>query len=193
MLRAEGPDPFQLIVVDTIWLKKLSILLLECARSVMLFLRVDVPLQCFEAGRPNGEGAISSLPRETRQGSGLGLKPFRGRCLEILYKLRDRDGARHAHGQMNVICNASHPKAFATGIARYRGKVAIEYRSYRRVKDGRTVFGAENDMNKNTGERLRHAEEHKSGLQPSSIAWIPKTQADGLGWYDPAPSVLTFD
>jgi hypothetical protein len=37
---------------------------------------------------------------------------------------------------------------------------------------------------------LRHSEEHESGLQPSEILWLPKTQADGLGWYDHAPSVL---
>ena len=37
------------------------------------------------------------------------------------------------------------------------------------------------------------AEEHKSGLQPWEIVWFPKTQADGLGWYDHAPSVLASD
>jgi hypothetical protein len=51
-------------------------------------------------------------------------------------------------------------------IAGYGGEVAVECRPYRRIKDERTVLGAENDMNEDTGQRLRHAEEHKSGLQP---------------------------
>ncbi len=36
-------------------------------------------------------------------------------------------------------------------------------------------------------------EEYRSGLQPWEIVWFPKTQADGLGWYDHAPSVLASD
>ena len=94
---------------------------------------------------------------------------------------------------MNVICSASHAKALAAQIAGYGGEVSVERRPYRKIKNGRTVFGAENEVNEDTGQRLRHAEEHKSGLQPWEIVWFPKTQADGLGWYDHAPSVLGSD
>ncbi len=67
---------------------------------------------------------------------------------------------------MNVIGNASYAKALAAQIAGYGGEVAVECWPYRSIKDGRTVLCAENDMNEDTGQRLRHAEEHKSGLQP---------------------------
>ena len=52
---------------------------------------------------------------------------------------------------MDVIGNASHAKAFAAGIAGYGGKIAVERRPYRRVKEWRTVFGAEDDMNEEAG------------------------------------------
>ena len=52
---------------------------------------------------------------------------------------------------MDVIGNASHAKAFAAGIAGYGGKIAGERRPYRRVKEWRTVFGAEDDMNEDAG------------------------------------------
>ena len=52
---------------------------------------------------------------------------------------------------MHVIGNTSHAKAIAAQIAGYGGEVAVERRAYRRVKDGRTVLGAEDDMNKDTG------------------------------------------
>jgi hypothetical protein len=52
---------------------------------------------------------------------------------------------------MNVIGNAPHAKAFAAGIAGYDGKIAVERRPYRRVKEWRTVFGAEDDMNEDAG------------------------------------------
>ena len=68
--------------------------------------------------------------------------------------------------EMNVICSASHAKALAAQIAGYGGEVSVERGPYRKIKDGRTIFGAENEVNEDTGQRLRHAEEHKSGLQP---------------------------
>ena len=52
---------------------------------------------------------------------------------------------------MHVIGKTSHAEAFAAQIAGYGGEVAVERRAYRRVKDGRTVLGAEDDMNKDTG------------------------------------------
>ena len=60
------------------------------------------------------------------------------------------DRARHAYSQVDVICDSSHTKAFATGIARHGGKIAVERRPYRSIKDRRTVFGAEDDVNENT-------------------------------------------
>ena len=50
-----------------------------------------------------------------------------------------------------LIGNASHAKAFAAGIARYGGKIAVERGPYRGVKEWRTVFGAEDDMNEDAG------------------------------------------
>jgi len=60
------------------------------------------------------------------------------------------------------------------------------------MKDGRTVLGAENDMNEDIGQRLRPAEEDKPACSPVKIAWLPKTQADGLGWYDHATLAATI-
>ena len=51
---------------------------------------------------------------------------------------------------MQVICNTSHAKAFAAQIAGYGGEVAVERRAFRRVRDGRTVLGAEDYMNEDT-------------------------------------------
>jgi hypothetical protein len=93
--------------------------------------------------------------------------------------------------RVDVIGRTSDAIAFAAGIAGHGGKIGVECGSYCGTKDRRTVAGAEDDMDKKTGERLRHGGRGKSGLQPSQLSLgPPKTQADGLGWNDGAPSVL---
>jgi hypothetical protein len=51
---------------------------------------------------------------------------------------------------MHVIGNPPTRKHSQPQIAGYAGEVAVARRAYRRVKDGRTVLGAEDDMNEGT-------------------------------------------
>jgi hypothetical protein len=95
---------------------------------------------------------------------------------------------------MNVICNASNPKAFAASIAGDGGKVAMECRSHRRIKDGRTVFGAEKRHEQEHKRGIATSEEDQSGMQPLEIAWdLRKPRPMALGCDDPASSVLSSD
>ena len=81
-----------------------------------------------------------------------------------------------------MIGNSSNANACASATARYGGKIAVEGGPYRSIKDRRTVFGAENDMDENTRKRLRHAEEDKSGPQPWEMILVSPRQPRPMAW-----------
>ena len=56
---------------------------------------------------------------------------------------------------MDVIGHTSRAKTFAAGLPCDNGKTGVECGSHPLMQDRRSVFGANDDMHENTGERLR--------------------------------------
>ena len=143
-----------------------------------------------QVSRPNRERTIPSLPCELRQVRRLSLKPLGRRRFQLFHNLRDARRARQANREMNVVCNPAHAKAFAFGVSGNGSKIRVECRPNGRIEDGSTVFCAEDNMDQNKRERLRHRVDYRSGLQPS------RTEANltwGFTpcWYKTAPLALS--
>ena len=75
---------------------------------------------------------------------------------------------------MNVVGHTSGAKAFAPRVASDRGEVGVKSGADRSSEDWRAVFCAEDEVNDDEGERLRHGGKYsarggwdRSGLQPS--------------------------
>lgn len=90
---------------------------------------------------------------------------------------------------MDMIRDAAHTKTLAFGIACNRGDVRMKGGSHLRINKRPTVFCAEDQMNQNKRERLRHPQNYKSGLQPSLIVDF-NTWGFTPGWYKAAPLAL---
>src|SRR6266540_285167 len=68
---------------------------------------------------------------------------------------------------MHMIRHATRPVTFATGIARDRRQVGVEFGARLGIEQGAAVFRAENDVNNNKAKRLWHTEEYG----PTAQAW----------------------
>jgi hypothetical protein len=77
---------------------------------------------------------------------------------------------------MNVVGDATNAKAFASRVTSDCGEVGVESGADGGGEDGNTVFRAEDEMDDDKGERLRHGRKYSgcgridgSGLQPSGF------------------------
>ena len=123
---------------------------------VMPLLVIDVSQQRIQIPRPNGKCAIPLLPRELRQTRRLRLQPFGRGGFELFHQLRHVRCAGQANGKMNVILHAADPVALAFGVAGNGGKIGIERGTHRSIKSRYAIFCAEDHVDQNKCERLRH-------------------------------------
>jgi hypothetical protein len=163
---------------------------LKILLAMMRLLSIDVTNQRFQIRRPNRERTIPSLPRELRQVRRLSLKPLgRGR-LKLFHQIRNICRARQTNGEMNVIRDSTHTKSLAFGVAGNGSKIGIECWTHRKVKNWATVLCAEDHMDQNKRERLRHRVDYRSSFRPSySIA--NRTWGFTPCWYSRAPLALS--
>jgi hypothetical protein len=92
---------------------------------------------------------------------------------------------------MNVICNSTNAKALTFGVAGNRSKIRVERGSYERIKNRNAILCAEDHMNQNKRERLRHRVDYRSGLQPSRYG-AHRTWGFTPCWYRGAPLALSL-
>ena len=92
---------------------------------------------------------------------------------------------------MYVIGDASGAEAFAAGVTGYGSEIGVKIRENCGGENRRAIFGAEDDVNEEIGEGLRHGDKDRSGFQPSGIFRGNLTQGDALGWDSVAPSALS--
>ena len=82
----------------------------------------------------------------------MGFNPFGRRGFQPFNKLCHRASSFKSNGQMDMIGDTSHPKAFAMFISGHRRKVGKKCMTGFVIEDGGTIFGAENDMHEKEGE-----------------------------------------
>lgn len=177
------------VAFHAIFLHERPHLPLEITPPVMRLLGIDVTDQRIHIRWPNGKRRIPFLPCEFRQTGRLGLEPFGGRGLQLSHQLRDRRRPRQANGEMNVVCDTAHAIAFASGIPRHRREVGMKIGAGSIVQRGRAALRAEDHMNQNKRERLRHGGNYRSGLQPSHRGGYDPWGVAPC-WYSKAPSAL---
>jgi hypothetical protein len=73
---------------------------------------------------------------------------------------------------MNVIPRATHPIAFAFGIARHSREISMQTWTCGWIQAGETILRAENDVNDYQAQRLRHRGLHGAGLQPFALRFF---------------------
>ena len=178
------------IKFHSIFLKKCAEFILKRLLPVMDFLTIDVLDQRTQISRPNRERSIPSLPRELRQFGRLSLKPLRRGRLELFHNLRDVRSAGQTNREMNVVHDSAHAKAFAFGVASDSSEVRVECRANGRIEEGGTVLCAEDHMDQNKRERLRHLVDYSSGFQPS-YSTAHRTWGFTPCWYKGAPLALS--
>ena len=60
--------------------------------------------------------------------------------------IRDGDGARKADGGMNMVRHTADAIRLATGVARDRGEIRVEFRARVRVEEWAALLRAEDDV-----------------------------------------------
>jgi len=90
-----------------------------------------------------------------------------------------------------MVRDTAHAETFTSGIASNSSKVGVKHGADISVEESPAVLCAEGHMNKNKRERLRHRNDYRSGLQPSSVVG-DRTWGFAPGWYSAAPLALMF-
>jgi len=141
-------------------------LVLKSPLTVVRPLRLDVSNQGPNVHGTYGEQAVSTLPGEVPHA--LLLHPDRGTSLDLRYNLRRNFRRRQPQRQMNMVCNAARPEALATQFPRSACKIGMQCRGKFIGYQRPAVFCTEDDMHQVEAQRLRHARDYMSGLQPST-------------------------
>ena len=175
----------------SIFVQKCPKFILKRLLRVMRLLGIDVLDQHVQVRRSNGERTIPSLPRELRQSGRLGLESFGRGGFELFHQLRYRRCARQANGKMNVVRDSANPIAFTLGVACDGGKLGVERRTYRSVKNRTAILRAEDPLDEKERERLRHCGDYRSGFQPFCVE-ANRTWGFARCWYEAALSALSI-
>ena len=75
---------------------------------------------------------------------------------------------------MNVVRHATHAISFAAGVSRHRRKIGMQTGPNRKLKMRESIFRAENDVDDNEAEGLRH-----------DLGWLMVIWRQGLKRFDP--------
>ncbi len=151
-----------------ILLTKPAHLVLKAPLRMMLPLTIDVPDQCAQVRRPNGEQSIPTLPGKL--GNSLLLHPYGRRRLDLGHNLRRGPSRSKPQRQMHMVLNAADSKALAIEPARRTRHVRMKGRTDLLGDQGYPLFRAEDDVNQIQAQRLRHGSLGVSGLQPSDLS-----------------------
>lgn len=142
------------VVGDAVLGEHGAVFVLKGAGAVVVFLIVDVSGEGGELGFADGEETVAALPGKGGEGFVLFFEPVvRGR-FEFLHEIALREGSRQGQGEMHVIGHAAHAVGHATMSAGDLGEVGVESRTDGGSQPGFAVFGGEDEMHNDQGERL---------------------------------------
>lgn len=132
----------------------------------MLLLVVDIGGEGHQVRRSYREASVTALPEEIAQSSGLSLQPFGGRGLQSFDQISNQR-ARKTDSEMNMIRHATDAISFTPRVPCDLGQIGVEVRTQRWIEARKTVLRAEDQMDDDEAEGLRHGFfEHGAGFQP---------------------------
>jgi hypothetical protein len=180
-----------LVKFHSVFSEERAQLILKRHLAMMHLLVIDVLDQSIHIRRSNRKRPITTLPRELRRRGRLSLEPFGRGCFQPFYQLRHIRRPRKTNREMHMVRHSTNAITFAFQIAGNGSQICVERRPYRTIENRLSIFCAENDVNQNKRERLRHRVDYRAGLQPSCPVGSTRTWGFTPGWYKAAPSALS--
>ena len=103
------------------------------------------------------KSAIAALPEKSAIASVECFDPLRRELLDLLDQLGLRQRSWERCDNVNVIGNTADVHEFDSKIAAHRCEIGVHARSNVRIEPGFTIFRAEDDVNDDFTQGLRHA------------------------------------
>jgi hypothetical protein len=150
-----------------ILLEKRAHLVLEIPLDVVRLLSVDVTQESVNISRTDREQSVSTLPSKLT--NSVLLHPNGRSGLDFRHNFRRCFCRAQPHRKMNVVGDSTYPKTFAIQFASGSGQICVKGGNNAVANERRTMFCAEDDMHQVKAQRLRHAGDYMSGLQPSPV------------------------
>jgi len=124
---------------------------------MMFLLSGDVLPYGFHLQKTNGKNSIAALPREIMQIGAFGFQPERGTAFDLLHQVRRRAGAGQRRENVNMIFHPGNDKWLAVVLRQDAANILMQFSPENLVAQIRpAVFGRENGVHQNLGERLGH-------------------------------------
>ena len=142
---------------DFVPVQECDVLLLEALPLVVRLLIPEILPHSFDLGVTDREGRVALLPLEPRGSAGQLVDPFRGPRLDVADRIRQSDRGWDRGQQMDVIFNATDFDQVPIQAANRAAEVLVEPVSKLAMNGGLAIFGAEDDMVGEFGERSHDA------------------------------------
>jgi hypothetical protein len=178
-----------LITLNPILLQERTQLILKTLLRMVRFLRIDIPDQRIQIGRPHRKRTIPTLPRKLRRPRRLALQPLGRRRLDLRNQIRNAHGPIQSNREMNVIRNTANTETLAIAVPNNRCQIGVKIGTHRLIENGHAVLRAEHNMDEQKAQRSRHSWNYRSGLRPSGL-FASATWGSTPRWYSVAPLAL---
>ena len=129
-----------------------------------LLLVIYVAHQLFQLAPADGEVAVAALPKKTTVLAALAFDPGRGCFFGLFKQLRLADGAGQSRRQVDMIGGAADTIGLAATITADRSQISMHARADFQVEPRMALFGAEDNVQDDLAEGLRHIAYRVVGL-----------------------------
>jgi hypothetical protein len=130
--------------------------LLKSLPVMMLLLRIDVTDQVFQLAPTDGKASVAYLPGEITVLRRLRFNPGGGGLFDFLEEVGLGDSPRQSDREMDMVGNAADTVRFAMTVAASGSQVAVHSRPDGQVEPWTAIFSAEDDVDNDLAEGLRH-------------------------------------
>lgn len=136
--------------------KEQTVFLLKCFFAVVFLLVRNVLADGGSVGFTDGKGTITCLPRKANKFISLCFNPFGRGFFDLFHRLADRYGAGKFKKHVNMILHGVDEHRIAAQVLEHGGHVGVQRISHSIGDEVLAVLGAEDKMDIETRERLRH-------------------------------------
>ena len=155
MVVGSVPD-ISFVILNGVFFQEATVFVLEGNLAMMFLLVGDVTDDGGLVARADGKRAVTRLPVEATEPGELFVNPLGGTGFDFLDQIGYGDGARQREKQMDVVGHGIGGEEITTAAPDDAANVAMKLVPPEIIEQRRAVLGAENQVNENIGEGLRH-------------------------------------